>query len=55
MLKQLNLTEVKKWQDADSNGNHDPSLHYIAVTAQGAPGISTACACRLKQIDTVIS
>jgi hypothetical protein len=33
-----------------------PALHYIAVTAQGAQVMdSTACACRLKQIDTVIS
>src|SRR5215218_1480133 len=32
------LDEVKKWNDADSTIKSIPALHYIAVTAQGAPG-----------------
>ena len=32
------LAEVKKWNDIDSTIPAIPALHYIAVTAQGAPG-----------------
>jgi hypothetical protein len=54
MLKQLNL-KVKKCR-MTVMVTTIPALHYIAVTAQGAQVMdSTACACRLKQIDTVIS
>jgi hypothetical protein len=35
MIKKLQ--EVAKWQAADST-TAIPALHYIAVTAQGAPG-----------------
>jgi hypothetical protein len=39
--------EVAKWQAADSTTTAIPALHYIAVTAQGAPETTcTACACR---------
>jgi hypothetical protein len=56
MLKQLQ-SEVKKWQDADSTVTTIPALHYIAVTAQGAPGKDNKHRMRMpfKQIDTVIS
>lgn len=56
MLKQLQ-SEVKKWQLADSTVTTIPALHYIAVTAQGAPGKDNMHRMRMpfKQIDTVIS
>ncbi len=37
MLKKLH-GEVKKWQEADSTIKVIPAIHYICVTAQGAPG-----------------
>lgn len=49
--------EVDKWQKADSSVIAIPALHYIAVTAQGAPGRDKIHRMRMdfKQIDTVIS
>ena len=32
------MAEVKKWNQADTVIKSIPALHYIAVTAQGAPG-----------------
>jgi hypothetical protein len=48
--------EVAKWQAADSTVKTIPALHYIAVTAQGAPGKNNMHRLRMpfKQIDTVI-
>jgi hypothetical protein len=48
--------EVAKWQTADSSIKAIPALHYIAVTAQGAPGKNNMYRMRMpfKQIDTVI-
>ncbi len=37
MLKKLQ-SEVAKWQAADSTVKAIPALHYIAITAKGAPG-----------------
>lgn len=50
------LAEVKKWSDADSTIKSIPALHYIAVTAQGAPGKDGKWRYRmpLTQIDTVL-
>jgi len=55
MIKQLQ-GEVAKWQAADSTTKAIPALHYIAVTAQGAPGKDNMHRMRMpfKQIDTVI-
>ena len=49
--------EVAKWQAADSTVKAIPALHYIAVTAQGAPGKNNMYRMRMpfKQIDTIIS
>ncbi|RTY88236.1 hypothetical protein EKM02_12830 [Flavobacterium sp. RSP49] len=49
--------EVAKWQAADSTVKAIPALHYIAVTAQGAPGKNNMHRMRMpfKQIDTIIS
>jgi len=49
--------EVAKWQAADSTVKTIPALHYIAVTAQGAPGKNNMHRLRMpfKQIDTIIS
>ena len=49
--------EVAKWQSADSTVKAIPALHYIAVTAQGAPGKDNKHRMRMpfKQIDTIIS
>jgi len=48
--------EVKKWEAADSTTTVVPALHYIAVTAQGAPGKGDKYRLRMpfKQIDSVI-
>ena len=48
--------EVASWQAADSTVAAIPALHYIAVTAQGAPGKNNMHRLRMpfKQIDTVI-
>ena len=37
MIKKL-MGEIDKWKKADSETPVMPALHYIAVTAQGAPG-----------------
>ncbi|TRX01991.1 hypothetical protein [Flavobacterium gawalongense] len=49
--------EVAKWQAADSTVKTIPALHYIAVTAQGAPGKNNMHRMRMpfKQIDTILS
>jgi hypothetical protein len=49
--------EVAKWQAADSSLPVIPALHYVAVTAQGAPGKDGKHRMRMpfKQIDTIIS
>lgn len=56
MLKQLQ-GEVAKWAAADPTVKTIPALHYIAVTAQGAPGKESMHRMRMpfKQIDTVLS
>ena len=56
MLKKL-AGEVAKWQAVDSTTTAIPALHYIATTAQGAPGKDGKHRMRLalRQIDTVIS
>lgn len=48
--------EVAKWQAADSTMKAIPALHYIAVTAQGAPGKDNMHRLRMpfKQIDTIL-
>ncbi|MET0760100.1 MAG: hypothetical protein ABWZ56_06750 [Flavobacterium sp.] len=55
MLKKLQ-GEVAKWQAADSTTKAIPALHYIATTAQGAPGKDGKHRMRLpfRQIDTII-
>jgi hypothetical protein len=55
MLKKLQ-GEVAKWQAADSSLKAIPALHYIAVTAQGAPGKDNLHRMRMpfKQIDTIL-
>jgi hypothetical protein len=49
--------EVAKWQAADTTVKVIPALHYIATTAQGAPGSGNKYRLRMpfKQIDSVIS
>lgn len=49
--------EVAKWQAADTSIPVIPALHYIAVTAQGAPGKDNMYRYRMpfKQIDTIVS
>lgn len=56
MLKKLK-GEVAKWQTVDSSVKTIPALHYIAVTAQGAPGKDNMYRARMpfKQIDTILS
>lgn len=56
MIKKL-LSEVAKWQAADPTVKAIPALHYIAITAQGAPGKGNLHRMRMpfKQIDTIIS
>lgn len=51
------LAEVKKWNNADSVIKAIPSLHYIAVTAQGAPGKDGKWRSRMahSQIDTILN
>jgi hypothetical protein len=55
MLQKLNA-EIKKWEAADSTMAIQPALHYIAVTAQGAPGKGGKYRLRMpfKQIDSVL-
>jgi hypothetical protein len=56
MLAKLQA-EVKRWSDADSVIKAVPALHYIAVTAQGAPGKGNTYRLRMPhhQIDTVLN
>ena len=55
MLKKLQ-GEVAKWQAADTSIHVMPALHYIAVTAQGAPGKDGKHRYRMpfSQIDTIL-
>lgn len=56
MLRKLQF-EVAKWQSADSSMPVIPALHYIAVTAQGAPGKDGKHRMRMPfaQIDTILN
>ncbi|MEO6070873.1 MAG: hypothetical protein ABIN57_05340 [Chitinophagaceae bacterium] len=56
MLQKLK-GEVAKWQAADTSIPVMPALHYVAVTAQGAPGKDGKHRMRMPdhQIDTVVS
>ena len=56
MLAKLR-TEVAKWQAADTSMHVIPALHYIAVTAQGAPGKDGMHRYRMpySQIDTIVN
>ena len=56
MFKKLRQ-EIKKWETADSSIPVIPSLHYIAVTAQGLPGNDGKHRMRMPfhQIDTIIT
>jgi hypothetical protein len=49
--------EVAKWQKADTSIPIIPALHYVAVTAQGAPGKDGKYRYRMpsSQIDTIIN
>ena len=51
------LEETKKWSEADSLVPAIPCLHYIAVTAQGAPGKDGKWRTRMphSQIDTILN
>jgi hypothetical protein len=56
MLKKLQ-GEVNKWKQADMAIPTIPALHYIAITAQGAPGKENKYRLRMPfhQIDTILS
>lgn len=56
MLKKLK-EEVKRWQAADTTVQVIPSLHYIAVTAQGSAGADGKYRLRMpfKEIDKVLA
>lgn len=56
MLKKLQ-EEVAYWQSADSSLPVIPALHYIAVTAQGAPWKDNMHRMRMpfQQIDTILN
>ena len=56
MLKKLQ-GEVAHWQAADSSLPVIPALHYVAVTAQGAPGKDGKYRLRMphQQIDTIVA
>ncbi|MEO9146868.1 MAG: hypothetical protein ABI237_15060 [Ginsengibacter sp.] len=56
MLEKLK-GEVRNWQAADSSIPVIPALHYIAVTAQGAPGKDGKHRMRMPsgQIDTILN
>ncbi|MEO8961521.1 MAG: hypothetical protein ABI325_06555 [Ginsengibacter sp.] len=56
MLKKLK-DEVANWQSADSSIPVIPALHYVAVTAQGAPGKDGKHRLRMPshQIDTIVN
>jgi hypothetical protein len=51
------LAEVKKWNEADSVIKAIPALHYIAMTAQNAPGRDGKYRLRMPhhQIDTILN
>lgn len=51
------LDEVKKWNEADTVIKSIPCLHYIAVTAQGAPGKDGKFRYRMPQgqVDTILN
>ncbi len=55
MFKKLQQ-EIAKWKAADSSLPIKPALHYIAVSAQGAPGKDGKYRMRMPfhQIDTII-
>lgn len=55
MLKKLQ-EEVAKWQAADTSMPTIPALHYVAITAQGAPGKDNKHRMRMPfhQIDTIL-
>ncbi|MCH5596854.1 hypothetical protein [Niabella ginsengisoli] len=54
MLRKLN-GEIEKWEEADPETPVVPALHYIAVTAQSAPGSDGKYRLRMPfhQIDTI--
>ncbi len=56
MLDKL-MGEVKKWEEADTATKVQPALHYIAVTAQQAPGSGGKYRLRMPfaQIDKVLA
>lgn len=56
MVKKLQ-EEVKRWQAADTTVEVIPSLHYIAVTAQGSAGADGKYRLRMpfKEIDKVLA
>ncbi|HEY0058224.1 MAG TPA: hypothetical protein VGB56_03755 [Flavisolibacter sp.] len=56
MMQRL-MQEVKEWNEADSVIKAIPALHYICVTAQGAPGKDGKYRYRmpLGQIDTILN
>ncbi len=56
MLEKLNY-EVNRWRKADPSVTTIPALHYIAITAQNAPGKSNTHRLRMPhhQIDIVLS
>lgn len=56
MLEKL-MSDVKKWEKADASLPVIPALHYIAVTAQNAPGRDGKYRLRMPfhQIDTIIN
>ena len=56
MLKKL-MGEVANWQAADTAVKTIPALHYVATTAQGAPGKDGKHRMRMPfhQIDTIVS
>lgn len=56
MMQRL-MQEVKEWNEADSTIKSIPALHYICVTAQGAPGKDNKWRYRmpLHQIDTILN
>lgn len=55
MIKKLQ-GEIAKWQAADTTVKTIPALHYIATTAQAAPGKDNKHRMRMpfKQIDTIM-
>ncbi|WP_026712877.1 hypothetical protein [Flavobacterium daejeonense] len=56
MIEKLQA-EVARWKAADSTVNTIPAFHYIAVSAQGAPGAANRYNMRMpfKQIDTLLN